>query len=621
MSPPALEFVRECGKLRFDTHAAMPGLCALPVRKSYIFHMNKLSAVLAAQIVAHRRWILLALLAVLHLVLWQGVEQVLGKALFVAHLGLAILWQPFIHGEKRLSLRSLLLVVVAISAAIVFLSNWLLAVWIVILAGLVGGKVLLFGSHLARWFYLLALGFLVAALLLLAVPRAAAMMHLSSSMSWLAHGLLPAILLSMALLPQQEEDNRIGEVTDFVYSLFIVLLLAVLMLGSLAIMSIFNKSYAEALLQVLLIMGLTLLLLGWTWNPHIGFSGVGSLFARYVMSIGLPVEQWLKALADLAQSEDDPEMFLEQACVDMAKRLPWVAGGSWRVDGGDGGDGSDIVQGRFGHPTGRRSEFAHGELKLSLFTQHPLSPTLIWHFNLLAQLLAEFYADKQRARALKHLSYLQAVHETGARLTHDVKNLLQSLNTLCAAVCAPDAAAQPGYQALLQRQLPAISRRLTETLAKLRAPHEIATIARIAARRWCEELRQRTMSQPWITLSFDPTDDRELPAEAFSSIVDNLIRNANEKRLREPGLTLAISLRPSPIDPHSLELRACDNGAPLPAPLASRLLRGPVASENGLGIGLYQAARLAESVNYRLVLERNRLGDVCFLLKPATPAL
>jgi hypothetical protein len=65
---------------------------------------------------------------------------------------------------------------------------------------------------------------------------------------------------------------------------------------------------------------------------------------------------------------------------------------------------------------------------LVLYTLHALSPTLIWHCNLLAQLLAQFHADKQRTLAFKQLSYMQAIHETGARLTHDVKNLLQSLN-------------------------------------------------------------------------------------------------------------------------------------------------------------------------------------------------
>jgi signal transduction histidine kinase len=52
----------------------------------------------------------------------------------------------------------------------------------------------------------------------------------------------------------------------------------------------------------------------------------------------------------------------------------------------------------------------------------------------------------------------------------------------------------------------------------------------------------------------------------------------------------------------------------VPPEIESTLLRAPVSSHGGLGIGLYQAARLAESKGYRLVLESNRDGEVCFAL-------
>ena len=39
---------------------------------------------------------------------------------------------------------------------------------------------------------------------------------------------------------------------------------------------------------------------------------------------------------------------------------------------------------------------------------------------------------------------------------------------------------------------------------------------------------------------------------------------------------------------------------------------------NGLGIGLYQAARQAEAGGYRLALESNRDGEVCFTLTGTT---
>jgi hypothetical protein len=52
----------------------------------------------------------------------------------------------------------------------------------------------------------------------------------------------------------------------------------------------------------------------------------------------------------------------------------------------------------------------------------------------------------------------------------------------------------------------------------------------------------------------------------------------------------------------------------VPDAIESQLLRGPVPSERGLGIGLYQAARQAEAAGYSLSLETNRDGEVSFTL-------
>src|SRR5207253_4369464 len=98
-----------------------------------------------------------------------------------------------------------------------------------------------------------------------------------------------------------------------------------------------------------------------------------------------------------------------------------------------------------------------------VFTKHPLSPSLSWHFHLLGQLLGEFYVAKVREQKLQQQTYVQAVHETGARMTHDMKNLLQSLNVLCSS------AEQTGHSAeefagLVRRQLPAIAQRLQQAL-------------------------------------------------------------------------------------------------------------------------------------------------------------
>ena len=553
-----------------------------------------------------RRGLFLAMLAALYLVLWQGPGDLFGRTLFVVHLGLFILWQPFVETERRLSMASLLGLGAVVLVVGVFLKAWMIALWIMILAGIVGGKVLLFGTRGPRLFYLLALAFLVIALMLMAAPMAVPMAKPPKPVLWLGYVGLPSLLVVMALLPQGEEAENRREVVDFVYSLFVFLLLAVLMLGSLAAMLLLGSGYVEALLQTLLVTGAMLLLLGLASNPRSGVSGIGSLISRYLMSIGLPVEQWLQALSNLALREEDPQAFLEQACAEIAQRLPWVRGGEWIAGG---------KSGRFGVTDGRRWEFSHGGVVLVLYTLHALSPTLLWHYNLLAQLLAQFHADKQRALALKQLSYMQAIHETGARLTHDVKNLLQSLNALCSAGVEPGAESSLEYQALLRRQLPAITDRLAETLAKLNAPKSIASARWVGAEEWWLDFGHRLAALDWIRFRAETDVAGELPAEVFSGVADNLIRNLAEKHLREPDLRAEVTLKRNG---EGVELTVCDSGSVIAQGVLATLFVGPVSSESGYGIGLYHAARYAEAAGYRLQLAENRPGRVCFRLAVAT---
>jgi hypothetical protein len=559
---------------------------------------------IAALVIRHRRWLLLALLALLHLVLVQGPDGAIGRLIFVVEIGLAILWQPFVRAEQRLSLLAASFVAAGITAAVFWLDWWMLAVWIMLSAGIVGGKVFFYASRWSKLFYLLALGYLVVALLLIVVPRVVPEVVLPGDAISLVLLLLPGLFVVMALLPEERESDEGGEAIDFIYSVFVFLLLAVLALGSLAAMQLFRSGYAEALFEALITVGLLLLALGWAWNPHAGFSGVGSLFSRYLLSIGLPVEQWLHTLADLAQRGDDPQRFLTDACADMVRRLPWIKGGDWS-------DGESA--GEFGVRTARRTEFRHGSLILGIYTRHALSPALVWHFNLLAQLLGEFHDDKRRSRKLRQLGYIQAVHETGARLTHDVKNLLQSLNALCAASEAEGDHPSAELTALLRRQLPVIAQRLGNTLEKLQAPRE-ETGETVSVCAWFDGICSRYSAQGVTCALAVEAADVALPVAMFNGTAENLLQNAIDKRRVDKSLAVHLQLGLADGKP---VLDVTDSGAAIPESVAMRLLHEPVASENGLGIGLYQAARLAELNGYRLELAENRPGCVRFRLAAA----
>ena len=558
-----------------------------------------------SRLTAWRSALLIGILALLYLVLWQPAGSYLAKTLFIVHLGLFILWQPFMESGQQLTARAIVLLTLVIAAAAYFLNGGLIMLWIMLLAGIVGGKVLLSGERGRRLLHLLALAFLVITLLLRAVPQAFADANVSEPIAQVGTYGLPILLLVMLAVPQRTPPKHFAEVVDYINSVFIFLLLAVLVLGSLATMLLFKSDYATALLQTLIILGCVLLLLGWVWSPHHGFSGIETVFSRYLMSVGLPAEQWLHSLTNLARNVGEPAEFVAQSCAELGSRLPWISGMTWASDG---------VRGESGRLKGSQREFRHQNIVATIYTRYPLAPSLVWHINLLVQILAEFHADKQRARQLKNLSYLQAVHETGARLTHDVKNLLQSLQTLCRAAEEDGAETTPEFHALLRRQLPVITHRLGATLDKLQIPREEQPGRDRIAQEWWAEAMQRHAHNQWIRFEPAVLDlSLKLPAAVFLSVLDNLIGNVTDKRLREPELNVVITLKSS-LDGMCLTL--CDDGKPVDQEIATRLFRGPGPSATGLGIGQFQAMRVAEQVGYALNLEDNRNGHVCFSLVP-----
>lgn len=555
-----------------------------------------------------RRWIFLAFLVALHLVFLQGPETALGRLLFLSHIGVGLLWQPFVQSRRRVGFGGTLLVVCTAALSAYFLNWAFLIVWTMLLSGVVGGKVFLFPGRSERLFHLLALGYLTTVVLALLLPQSLAAMHLADPvLAGLVLYLSPTVFLVMALLPTERETlEERTEIVDYVYGVLVFLLVAVIVLGSLSLALLLKVGYLESLLMTLGLVAGVLLLLGLIWDPRAGFAGLGSAVAQHVMSLGLPIEDWLKSLADLTRHEEDPDRFLALACAELPERLPGVVGGSWE---------GVVAHDAFGEQRGYRVRFAHGRLKLELVTRFEPSPSVVWHYDLVVRLLAEFYLGKWRAQELKRLSYIEAIHETGARLTHDVKNLLQSLDTLCKAAEEEGKTPSPHFSELLRRQLPAIAARLRQTLAKLSAPGRLAASQPAPASDWLAGLESR-YADTWIAFMAegDLTDARVGDSAMFSSIAENLLQNIADKRRADPEVSAAVRLHAGK---DGVWLEVSDDGAAIAPAVASRLFVQRISSESGLGIGLYQSARLAEQGGYRLTLAENRDGCVRFRLAPA----
>jgi signal transduction histidine kinase len=549
------------------------------------------------------RLVVVAMLALLHVAVFRGVADPWARALLLAHLGLLLLWQPFLRAEQRVSpAQGATLSLVAV-AVMLYLNWWLLAFWVVVIAGLVGGKVYQHDAPWQRRCYLVVLAYLLALLALAILPEIAPRREITREVRATAEFVLPLAFVLIALFPAEPEPADAAQSIDFFYSVFLMLVLVVVILGSFTLMTLSHRPYLEALTYTIFITAAGVLLVGLAWNPRSG-GGLAVFFSRYLFSIGLPVERWLHMLADLSQIEARPERFLAEAAGTLA-RLPSVAGVSWRAG---------ETRGELGSRTPHTVDFSNAELALTIYSRYRLTPALQWHQHLLGQLLGEFYLAKLREEKLRQASYLQAVHETGARTTHDIKNLLQSLNVLCsvAARDSDEARSSLQMQALVRRQLPLVAQRLAQTLEQLQNP-QAAAESYAPARAWWDALARQYQGEG-VEFEAGSLDAKaRLPRSLFDSVADNLIRNALAKRAAQPGLRVRVRLEGA----SQVVLRVCDTGSAVPPEVAATLLRAPVDSRAGLGIGLYQAARQAESSGYRLTLESNADGRVCFSLTGA----
>jgi C4-dicarboxylate-specific signal transduction histidine kinase len=196
-------------------------------------------------------------------------------------------------------------------------------------------------------------------------------------------------------------------------------------------------------------------------------------------------------------------------------------------------------------------------------------------------------------------------------MTHDIKNLLQSLNVLCAVAARESNRDSPELQALVRRQLPLIAKRLSETLARLQRPREQSE-SYASAQAWWDALAHQYRREGVVFEQARLHSAARVPRTLFDSVADNLLSNALAKRAVDGTLRIEVTLEH---DGRRIALRVKDSGSAVPDAIESQLLRGPVPSERGLGIGLYQAARQAEAAGYSLSLETNRDGEVCFALQ------
>src|SRR5574340_1163343 len=117
------------------------------------------------------RWLLLAMLGLLHGALLLGTDSAWAHPLLLGHLGLFLLWQPLWRGEREVGRGALAFIALAAAVVVFWLNWWVIAFWLTGLFGLVGARVFVFRDRWARLMYLSTITYLLVVLLLWVVPH------------------------------------------------------------------------------------------------------------------------------------------------------------------------------------------------------------------------------------------------------------------------------------------------------------------------------------------------------------------------------------------------------------------------------------------------------------------
>jgi len=552
----------------------------------------------------HNRLMALMILSLHTLLVWGSSKPLFG-ALLLCHFGFFLLWQPVLHQNNKLSWQSTsVIVALAAGATTFFTSLWFIAFWVAGLFALIGGRVFSSNTQHERLPKILAASYLLAILLLWVVPKLLNTDEDLAAAGFLLIYFLPILPITILFLSAKNKPDTQTRNIDFFYTLLIFLLTIIVVLGSFAIGVIWQIHYIKLLMFVVFGLATTLVALSWLWNPGTTFSGLGLLMSRYLLSIGLPFEQWIRNIAAHAENETSADDFLAAAIQELTQ-LSWVSGLMLQTEN---------LKQQLGETSEYISTYNFQQMHLTLYSRWQFTPAMYLHVQLLTQILGEFYEAKRREETISKNTYMQTLYETGSRLTHDIKNILQSLGTLSTAIEQNhDADNDAKLIELIKMQLPRLSQRLSNTLTKLELPSiERKNQEKVSV--WWKNFKQANAHHQ---LEFDAPADfpkTDIDSDLLDSVVDNLLQNALEKAKRELNIRINVTLMPS----KHFCLEVTDTGSAISPEVADKLFKSNVSSKNGLGVGLYHAAQQARQSGYELSLTDNQDGEVRFRLEMAT---
>jgi len=540
--------------------------------------------------------ILATILLLLHALIWVVDEPLLKFSLTFILYGLFLLWQPLWSKQTRVRQGPVIVVTLIFVLLAYRFPNESLVFFALILSGLIGSRLL--SQTAFRSFDLLALLIITLEMAVGLVPDTFQQIKLPALFGEYMQTVILVPVLLFYLAPNPDHQTQGRSQVDLMHGLLAATLLFIVLLGGIVINLLYGVDYIDGLLLTVFIVATLTIGISWFWNPGVGYSGIGVLWNRYAMTIGGPFETWINTLTTLIEEHYlTPADYLEAACEHLVEN-DWLNSIEWHFE-----TFRIIVGERIGT---RLEHKLDDKLTVVLYFKADPGTALEQHTILLIRMAYQFYLAKLNQEKMRAQEHFATIHHTGARLTHDVKNILQSIKTSLDIIDMEGDT--PVAQKLLQSNLRQIGQRLQNTLEKLRAPRLNTQINLIDCEKWMQRIRKQHANNPRMLFDTDIENNLVIPVDLFDSVAENLINNA----LKKSSVT-RVEVRML-CSGDIILLSVCDDGEAISAEIEANLFTRPVSSGSGMGIGLYQSAIMAHAFNYELELSQNEPGRVCFNL-------
>ncbi len=521
---------------------------------------------------------------------WLTPEQWLGKACFLVHTGGLLMWSPLFKKHTTLTALQTVILLFTIIAFTVLLNWWLFAIWSAVFGGLLSGRVIT--HRTTRWKYGAALIWLISNTFLIILPNILFQTSTTSTTQDIYFILSFCSILALTALPPYTSSNAY---IDLFHTLTTVIILILLMLSTIVAYTYMGHIYNKAIAFSLGCICFSIFLLTALWNPYNNLWGLKLFWEKYLLNVNTSFEEWVTNLSKVySNPKVDAKTFIQQT-LDYFVKIPGISGAKFSHNN------KHYTLGKEKKPQFSIIEY---QTEITVYSNKTLSPALKLHLKQLLHIALIMYKTKQDGQTIEQQKKMREIHEMGAKLTHDIKNILQSIRVMTGLL---DMNPQTDIHTLLKENMTVLANRLEKTLKKFdhtkRNEYETQHL-----KDWWESFKKLNWGRD-IIFSEDFQSNPTIQADVLSDIIDNLLENARFKRIETPSID--IKLHCKTINNH-FYLEICDSGKKIPDTIAESLFKTPVNSEKGYGIGLLQSYKLALQSGYKLLLTKNEDHQVAF---------